>query len=177
MRKFTIILSILVLVVLLLPLVSATAQSNHIPHENPSTAGSTSNPILLLLFQGDVLEVALGGQYQDAQGLLDELRHANVPGDLQYIVDRFSVLSNDLLTDLDNLEGLLDEIAFSLELYQIDEVRLLFDSPGKRTVPGGLGDQGRVRKCGKHPQAAGDLLLRLNVRADGKIDAFGRAHW
>ncbi len=127
MRKFTIILSILVLVVLLLPLVSATAQSNHIPHENPSTAGSTSNPILLLLFQGDVLEVALGGQYQDAQGLLDELRHANVPGDLQYIVDRFSVLSNDLLTDLDNLEGLLDEIAFSLELCQIDKAQRMLE--------------------------------------------------
>jgi hypothetical protein len=127
MRKFTVILFILVLVVLLLPLVSVTAQPSHIPHENPSTAGGSANPILLLLFQGDVFDLVLGGQYHDAQGLLDELRHANIPGDLQYIVDRFRILSNDLIADLDNLEGLLDEITVSLELYQIDEARQMLE--------------------------------------------------
>ena len=123
MRKFTIILSMLVLAVLLLPVFSITAQPSHTPHENPSTAGGSSSPILLLLFQGDIFDLALGGRYQDAQDLLDELRHANIPDELKYIVDRFRVLSHDLFTILDNLEGLLDEISVSLELYQIDEAR------------------------------------------------------
>jgi hypothetical protein len=121
MRKFTVILSLLLAAAILLPVLSLAAQPSHVPHENPATAGGSSSSILLLIFHGDIYEVALGGRYRDAQALLDELRHANIPDVLKYIVDRFDALSQELFSSLDSLEGLLDEIAALLERYQMDE--------------------------------------------------------
>jgi hypothetical protein len=123
MRKFTIILSLLFVAAVLLPVFSLAAQPSHVPHENPATAGGASSSILLLIFHGDIYEVALGGRYQDAQDLLDKLKHANIPDELKYIVDRFDALSHELFSSLDSLEDVLDEISVLLERYRMDEAQ------------------------------------------------------
>ncbi|HEY41211.1 MAG TPA: hypothetical protein G4O18_05060 [Dehalococcoidia bacterium] len=123
MRKFTVVLSLLLAVAVLIPVLSLAAQPSHTPHENPATAGGSSSSLLLLIFHGDIYEVALGGRYQDAQDLLDKIKHANISDELKYIVDRFDALSHELFSDLDNLENLLDEISVLLEQYQMEEAQ------------------------------------------------------
>ncbi len=121
MKKFAVILLVLAPVAIFLPALSIVAQPSHTPHENPATIGGSSDVLLMLLFHGDVFELAFSGEYQDARGMLGEMQYANISSDLQYVVDRFNALSNELLVALDNLEGLLNETSNLLAKYQLNE--------------------------------------------------------
>ncbi|UCB42297.1 MAG: hypothetical protein JSV77_07470 [Dehalococcoidales bacterium] len=156
MKRFTVILFVLVLAAVLIPTFSIVARQAHTPHENPATAGDSSDVILMLLFHGDVFDLMLSGKYQDAQGLLNELQHANISSELQYVVDRFNALSQELLVALDNLEGLLNEASAALAKYQLKEARQMLEEAGII-----LWDIERLRV---EIQQAGDALgNRLNI--------------
>ncbi|MFC2002713.1 DUF4129 domain-containing protein [Chloroflexota bacterium] len=84
---------------------------------------STLDPVALLRFYSNVSELVVARQYQDAQSLLNEIKYANVPDELQDTIDFYSSLSGQLLTTLNNLEFLLDETSTLFSAGQIDEAR------------------------------------------------------
>ncbi|MFC2019134.1 DUF4129 domain-containing protein [Chloroflexota bacterium] len=123
-------ISILVTVLFLAifpPLLTITAQPAHIPHENPAAAKESANTALLLVFYGNVFDRATYRQYQTAHDMLDELKQANIPPSLQFIVERYNELSHQLFRDLDQLESLLNEASDLLAVYRIDEARQRLD--------------------------------------------------
>ncbi len=127
MKRLAIALSIIILLAMLLPSFSMLAQPAHIPHQNPATAKDSPDPASLLLFYGNVSDLAAIGQYQKAQRMLDELEYANIPDELRYLVDRYSTLSRQLFTTLDNLEATPDEALILLAHYQISEAKQKLD--------------------------------------------------
>jgi hypothetical protein len=124
MRRFIIALSIIVLLSLLLLGLSTLASPNRIPHEDPATAVNSPDPVLLLLFYGDVFDLASIGKYKDAQSLLADIKYANIADELQYIIDRYNSLSDDLFSDMDAAEALLDEASALLTHYRLYEAEI-----------------------------------------------------
>lgn len=109
MKKFAIALSIIILLAMLSLCFSTIAQPSHTPHEDPALAKGSLDPVSLLLFYGNVFDLAVIRQYQDAQSLLSELQYAKIPDELRYATNSYNRLSSQLLTTLNNLESLLDE--------------------------------------------------------------------
>ena len=124
MRRLTIVLSIIVLLALILLGLSTLASPNRIPHEDPATSLNSPDPVLLLLFYGDVFDLASISKYKDAQSLLEYIKHANIADELQYIIDRYNSLSYELFSDLDTAETLLDEASVLLAHYQLYEAEI-----------------------------------------------------
>jgi len=128
MKRLAIALSIILLLAMLSSGFSILAQPAHIPHEDPAAAKGSPEPASLLLFYGNVFDLAAISQYQDAQTLLNELEYANIPDELRYLIDRYNSLSQRLFTTLDNLELLLDEASTLLAHYQISEAKQKLDA-------------------------------------------------
>jgi len=128
MKKFAIALSIIILLAMLSPCFSILAQPTHTPHENPALAKGSPDLVSILLFYGNVFDLAATSQYQDAQSLLNELEYANIPDELQYLIDRYNTLTQQLLTTLDNLEPLLDEASTLVAEYQVSEAKQKLDA-------------------------------------------------
>ena len=127
MKRLAIALSIILLLAIFSPGFSILAQPAHIPHEDPAIAKDSPDPVSLLLFYGNVFDLAAISQYHDAQSMLDELEYANIPDELRYLIDRYSTLSRQLFTTLDNLELLLDEVSTLLAESQISEAKQRLD--------------------------------------------------
>jgi len=127
MKRFAIALSIIVLLAMVSSCFSALAQPTDTPHQNPATAKDSPDTVSLLLFYGNVFDLAAISQYKDARSMLDELEYANIPDELRYLIDHYSTLSGQLLTTLDNLELLLDEVSTLLDEHQISEVKQRLD--------------------------------------------------
>ncbi len=127
MKKLIITLSILVMLGVIYPSLPTSAQPVRVPHENPDTATGLLDKAGLLLSYGQIINLATDRQYQNAQDLLNELEHADIPDEIQYIINRYSNLLQRLFTTLDNLEALLDEASDLLARNQIGEVKHLLD--------------------------------------------------
>jgi len=110
MRKFIIVLSIIILLAMLPPYFSIIAQPTHTPHENPTFAKDSPDPISLLFFYGDVYDLIANELFTEAISMLTELETANTLDKLQYLIDRFSTLSHRLITTMDHTRLLIDEI-------------------------------------------------------------------
>ncbi len=127
MKRFAIALPIILLLAVLSSYFPVLAQPTYTPHENPVTAKASPELASLLLFYGNVFDLAAIGQDQDAQSMLDELEYANIPDELRYLIDRYSLLSRQLITTLDSLEAILDEASTLLSRYQISEAKQKLD--------------------------------------------------
>ncbi len=127
MKRFAIVLSVIILLAMLSSSFPVLGQPTHIPHQNPVAAKDSPGLVSLLSFYGNVFDLAAISQYQDAQSMLDELEYANIPDELRYLIDRYSTLSRQLLTTLDNLETMLDEASNMLANYQISGVKQKLD--------------------------------------------------
>ena len=130
MKKFAIALSTMILLAMLSPCFYILAQPTHTPHENPGIAKESPNLISLLLFYSNVFDLAATRAYTDATSMLDKLEDANVPDDLRYLINRYSTLSQQLFTTLDNLETLLSEVETLIARYQVSEARQMLDNAG-----------------------------------------------
>jgi len=90
MRRLAIALSIMVMLAMLVPGLRIVAQPTHIPHEYPpKVERALEAPISLLQFYGNVSALTGARQYQDAQTLLEEIKHANIPKELRDIIDLY----------------------------------------------------------------------------------------
>ena len=77
------------------------------PHEDPRAAGSQFNAVSMLGYLGLIMEVLGSRDYAEAADLLEQLRHANLPEDLRFIVDRFAELLGGLRSELESAEASL----------------------------------------------------------------------
>ncbi len=127
MKRLAIALCIIVLLVIFSPGFSILAQSTHIPHENPTAAKSSPDPAALLFAYSNVFNLTAIRQYQDAQSMLNELEYADVPDELQYIIDRYHTLSQQMLTTLNKVEFLLQETATLFLRNQISDAEQKLD--------------------------------------------------
>ncbi len=123
MKKFAVALSIIILLAMLSPGFSILAQPTHTPHENPAMAKGAPDPVSLLRFYRKVFDLAVIRQYQDAQSLLNELEYANIPAELQNTIDSYTRLSSQLLTTVNNLESLLDEVSTLFSSEQVSDAK------------------------------------------------------
>lgn len=123
MKRFVIVLSAAVLVAVIFPCLSVFAQPTRTPHQNPAIAEESLDMASLLLFYGDVFNLAALRQYRDAEDILDSLAHANIPDDLRYLTDRYNRLSQQLFTAMNEVEFLLDRASSLFSANQFDEAR------------------------------------------------------
>lgn len=176
MKKFTIVLSIIILLAMLPPYFSIIAQPTHIPHEDPAFAKDSLDPVSLLLFYSNVFDLVAERQYQDAESLLNDLEDVNIPDELQYIIDRYNTLTQELLTTLENQEFLLDEASTLLAEYQVGEAKQKLDDAEAaihdaqfllddiETATNALSD-----RLGVSAAAAGSHIIQAHDRLQGSV--------
>ena len=128
MKRLAFVLAIIILLAMFFPGFSILAYPTHTPHENPATAKGSLDQAALLLSYGSVFNLAAVRQYQDAQVMLNELEHSSIPDELRYLTDRYSLLSSQLLTDLNNIESLLDEASTLFSNDQLNDAKEKLDS-------------------------------------------------
>jgi len=128
MKRLASVLSIIILLAMFFPGFSILARPTHTPHENPVTAKSALDKAALLLSYSKVFDLAAIRQYQSAQGMLNELEQSSIPDELRYLTDRYSLLSSQLLTTLNNIESLLDEASTLFSNDQLNDAKEKLDS-------------------------------------------------
>ena len=128
MKRLVIAVSILIMLGMISPGLPTLAQPVQVPHENPATAAGSLDMAALLLSYSQIINLATSHQYLNAQDVLNELRRADFPDELRYIIDRYSNLCQKLFTTLDNLESLLDEASTLLAHNQIHEAKQRLDN-------------------------------------------------
>ena len=128
MKRLIIALSIIALLGVIFPGLPTFAQPVRTPHENPDTATGLLDRAGLLLSYSQIINLATESQYRNAQDILDELEHVDMPDDIRYIINQYSNLYQRLLTTLDNLEALLDEASGLLARNLIGEAKHLLDT-------------------------------------------------
>jgi hypothetical protein len=70
------------------------------------------------------------GNYGNATMMLDQLKYISIPADLQYITDRYSNLTQQLIGVLNNLENQLNEAQGLLGQYRLNEAMQAIQSAG-----------------------------------------------
>jgi hypothetical protein len=127
-KRLVITLTIIVILGIISPGLPTIAQPIRTPHENPATATDSLDKMALLLSYSEIINLATSRHYQDALDFLNELRHAYIPEELRYIIDRYNDLCQQLFTTLDDLESLLDETSTLLAHSQIHEAKQRLDT-------------------------------------------------
>jgi hypothetical protein len=130
MKKLAIILIFVICAATLLPDISVMAQPAYTPCENPATATSTLDAYSFLTNYADILSLISAADYKNATMLLDRLKYVSIPADLQYITDRYSNLTQQLINVLNNLENQLDEASALLNQYRLNEASQILRSAG-----------------------------------------------
>jgi archaellum component FlaC len=128
MKRLVITLSVLAVLVMISPSLPTLAQPTQVPHENPTIVTGSLDKAGLLLSYSKIIKLAADRRYQNAQDVLNELGHADIPDELRYITDRYRDICQQLFTTLDNLESLLDEASTLLARHQIHEAKQRLDN-------------------------------------------------
>lgn len=168
MKVVTIVLSVVIFAGVIVPCLSLVAQPVHSPHENPATAEYSRDPVWLLLFHSNVLNLVARGQYQNARVLLGELEYASIPDDLRYISNRYRDISAEFLTTLNTLDTLLGEVTDLLAQYRLTDARQKLELAS--TV---LGDAQRLLKDIR--MANSTMSERLGSPAASALSQLGQA--
>jgi len=128
MKKIITTIFILVLFATTISLSPILAQPAHLPHQNPATAEDSSDAASLLNLYSDIFNLVSLRQYEDAQTMLEELKHATIPDELKYLADRFNSLAQQLSAAMNDLEFTLDKASALFSENRITEARQLLDS-------------------------------------------------
>jgi len=128
MKKIIITIFILVLLATTISFSSISAQPAQLPHQNPATAEGSSDAASLLNLYSDIFNLVSLRQYEDAQTMLEELKHATIPDELKYLADRFNSLAQQLSAAMNDLEFTLDKASALFSENRITEARQLLDS-------------------------------------------------
>jgi hypothetical protein len=123
MKRLVIALLMFATLGMIYPGLPAIAQPLKLPHENPETATGLLDESVLLLSYSSIIDLATGSQYRNAQDVLKELEHADIPDDIRYVSSQYDEICRKLFSALDTLQSLLDEISDLLARNRVDEAR------------------------------------------------------
>ena len=121
MKRLSLILIIVLLAPMLIPCMTVNAQPSQIPHEDPSAAQSTLDSYSFLSQYVEIFQLTASQQYENASQLAEQLSHITVPDDLRYIIDRYSNLTQQLISTLHELDDTLNTASSLLDQYRLDE--------------------------------------------------------
>ncbi len=127
MKRYRIIVPLVLLIGLLAPTLHVLATPDKIPHEDPALARTTLDSGILLSAYGTLFQTAADRKYTEARTILDDLKGANIPDELQYLFNRYNNLTQDLLTGLDRLEQMLDQASVLLAHNQLEDAKSVLD--------------------------------------------------
>lgn len=128
MKRLVIILSIIAVLGIISPGLPSFAKPTRDPHENPATATGLTDEVALMFYYSQIINLVNSRQYQDAQEALKEIREVDVPDELQYIINRYNDLYQQLFTTLDNIETALDEASDLIARNQAHEAKRSLDT-------------------------------------------------
>ena len=100
------------------------------PHKDPASVSPGSDAASVFLFFGDVLNLTLGTEYDDAETLLAKLRLANIPEDLRFIIDRYAELLGQVNGHLDGADAELRKASALLQGGDGESARAHLDAAG-----------------------------------------------
>jgi hypothetical protein len=127
------------LVILLLTSISAAylptdAESTLTPHEDPATTQSTMDAYSFLAEYTAIFSLMSNQLYDNASRLSEQLSHITVPADLNYIINRYSNLTQQLINVLNDLKGTLDSASSLLDQNRLSEAGQVLDHAGVLVV-------------------------------------------
>ncbi len=129
LKRLTVVLGIVVLLATFLPVFSSLAQPDRRPHENPETAESSPDWSTLLESYGTAFNLSAAGKHQGSQTTISELRKFLAPDTLQYLLENYNTLSDQLVSAHNEIEFLLNEVSALLAQDRKDKAhRLLSES-------------------------------------------------
>lgn len=122
MKRFA---SLVLVISMLLALSFQYVMAGSLPsHEDPDLARPSIDAYSWLAFYSQIVSSLTEGQYDDVDGLLQELRNADIPGDFELLVARFNSLVGGLTDDLSALEKVADEVRLHLDKRDADSASL-----------------------------------------------------
>jgi hypothetical protein len=130
MKRLSLVLILVLLVPMLIPCMAVNGQPSQIPHEDPSATQSTLDSYSFLSQYVEIFQLTASGQYENASQLTERLSHITVPEDLRYIIDRYSNLTQQLISVLLELDDTLNTASSLLDQYRIAEAGQSLDHAG-----------------------------------------------
>lgn len=118
MKRLAFLIGVIWLVVLFSGM-AVLAGSSQVRHRDPASVPEKTEMDAILLAYASVLDRVSLKNYQDAQSRLGEIGSAAIPGEWRYLAQRANALGQELITSLDGLEGLLNEISQLITGYQL----------------------------------------------------------
>jgi hypothetical protein len=120
------------LVILLLTGISAAylptnAEPTLTPHEDPATTQSKMDAYSFLAEYATIFSLMSNQLYANASRLSEQLSHITVPADLNYIINRYNNLTQQLINVLNDLQGTLDSASSLLDQNRLSEAGQVLD--------------------------------------------------
>lgn len=130
MKNAAIILIILSAAAMVLPGAQFALAADYTSHEDPATITETLDAYSFLTNYADILGLVTSRAYENATRLIEQLKFVSIPGDLRYIINRYTNLTQDLINVLNELDGQLDEAERLLDQYRLEEAEQILTSAG-----------------------------------------------
>jgi DNA-binding ferritin-like protein len=112
-----------------LPIV-VKGKAAYVPHEDPDTAENTLDAYSFLTHYADILALVASKDYQNASSLIDKLKYLSIPEDMQYIINRYNNLTQQLTDVLNSLETQLNQAQSLLNQYRLSEAAQILKEAG-----------------------------------------------
>jgi hypothetical protein len=130
MKGLAVILIFVMLAGALSPCVLASAQVSTIPHEDPNAAQNTLDSLSFLTQYAGIFALMSSGHYDNASQLSKQLSYMTVPSDLSYVINKYNDLTQQLITQLNDLDSTLNNASSLLDQYRLREARDALDHAG-----------------------------------------------
>jgi len=112
------------------PCILASAQVSMVPHEDPNAAQSTLDSLSFLTQYAGIFALMSAGHYDNASQLSKQLSSMTVPSDLSYVINKYNDLTQQLITQLNDLDTTLNNASSLLDQYRLGEARDALDHAG-----------------------------------------------
>ena len=157
----------LALVVLIAMLPSTVSADDPPPHKDPKTESGAFSAISMLGYFGLITSLMAEADFDDVPALLEQLRHANIPSDLRFVIDRYSELLGDSRNELNATDRSLGRAATFLSRgndaqanRQLKSVPPSLERAGRLLEDLEIATDSLGRRLGVFGLAAGNALTR-----------------
>jgi len=161
-KRLTIRISAISLVLLFFTCVPATAQLAYVPHEDPEAAKGSAETLSQLTYYKDVLNIISGWNYKDRAALLEKLKRTDIPEQLKSIAQTYGDLAVELNAILDEVERSLNEVALLILQNSFTDAQRELDNSDKLIEKADElleGPQGLMQFADTAHRYAGDVAI------------------